>query len=45
MADSTFLLEITTPERLIAREQVSEAQIPGLDGYVGVLPGSCGAVG
>ena len=45
MADSTFLLEITTPERLIAREQVSEAQIPGLDGYVGVLPGHAALLG
>ena len=45
MADTTFLLEITTPERLIAREQVSEAQIPGLDGYVGVLPGHAALLG
>ena len=45
MADSTFLLEITTPERLIAREQVSEAQIPGLDGYIGVLPGHAALLG
>ena len=45
MADNTFLLEITTPERLIAREHVSEAQIPGLDGYVGVLPGHAPLLG
>ena len=41
----TFLLEITTPERLIAREPVTEAQIPGLDGYLGVLPGHAALLG
>jgi len=41
MADAgeTFTLEIATPERLVVNEPVSEAQIPGLDGYMGVLPG------
>lgn len=34
----TFQLEIATPERLLVREQVSEAQIPALNGYIGVLP-------
>jgi len=38
MAD-TFLLEVATPERLVVREQVSEAQIPAANGYVGILPG------
>ena len=38
MAD-TFLLEVATPERLMVRENVSEAQIPAVDGYVGILPG------
>ncbi len=33
----TFQLELATPERLLVREQVSEAQIPGKDGYLGVL--------
>jgi F-type H+-transporting ATPase subunit epsilon len=32
-------LEVVTPEREIAHEQVAEVQIPGLDGYLGVLPG------
>ncbi len=36
MAD-TFQLEIATPERLLLNEQVSEAQLPGKDGYMGVL--------
>ena len=34
----TFELEIATPERLLVREQVSEAQIPLENGYIGVLP-------
>ena len=38
MAD-TFLLEIATPERQMLKEQVTEAQIPGEDGYMGILPG------
>ena len=38
MAD-TFLLEVATPERLFIREDVSEAQIPAANGYVGILPG------
>jgi F-type H+-transporting ATPase subunit epsilon len=38
MAD-TFELEIATPERLLVREQVSEAQIPAANGYLGILPG------
>jgi F-type H+-transporting ATPase subunit epsilon len=35
----TFLLEVATPERLMVRENVSEAQIPAADGYLGILPG------
>jgi F-type H+-transporting ATPase subunit epsilon len=38
MAES-FQLEIVTPEKLVAKEAVEEAQIPGLDGYLGILPG------
>lgn len=38
MAD-TFQLEIVTPEKLVVKEAVEEAQIPGLDGYLGILPG------
>lgn len=34
----TFLLEVATPERLLVREQVREAQIPAAKGYIGVLP-------
>jgi F-type H+-transporting ATPase subunit epsilon len=35
----TFQLEIVTPERMVVKEAVEEAQIPGLDGYLGILPG------
>jgi F-type H+-transporting ATPase subunit epsilon len=37
MAD-TFELEVATPERLVVREQVTEAQIPAANGAIGVLP-------
>ncbi len=32
-------LRIVTPERLIVHEQVDEVEIPGTEGYFGVLPG------
>jgi len=38
MAD-TIQLEIVTPERLLVSDQAIELQIPGLSGYLGVLPG------
>lgn len=38
MAD-TLQLEIVTPERLVEKDTVSEVEIPGRDGYLGVLPG------
>lgn len=38
MAD-TFEIEIATPERLVSSRQAEFAQIPGKDGYLGVLPG------
>ena len=31
--------QIVTPERLVVHEQVDEVQIPGSEGYFGVLPG------
>lgn len=34
----TFELEIATPERLVMKGSVTEAQIPCLNGYIGVLP-------
>jgi F-type H+-transporting ATPase subunit epsilon len=32
-------LTIVTPERQLVNEQVDELQIPGAEGYLGVLPG------
>src|ERR1700678_3072245 len=38
MAD-TFQLEIVTPEKIVVDTVVEEVQIPGRNGYLGVLPG------
>jgi F-type H+-transporting ATPase subunit epsilon len=38
MPDS-FQLEIVTPEKLVVKDTAEEAQIPGRNGYLGVLPG------
>ena len=35
----TFQLEIVTPEKMIVRDAAEEIQIPGSDGFLGVLPG------
>lgn len=35
---ATFELEIATPERLVLKEDVKDAQIPAKEGYLGVLP-------
>jgi F-type H+-transporting ATPase subunit epsilon len=35
---TTFELEVATPERLLIREPVSDAQIPLSEGMIGVLP-------
>ena len=32
-------LQIVTPDRELVREQVDEVEIPGSEGYFGVLPG------
>ena len=32
-------LEIVTPDRALVREEVDEVQLPGSQGYLGVLPG------
>jgi len=45
MADEGFLqLEIATPEKQVVETQVLEAQIPCLDGFIGVLPGHAALV-
>jgi F-type H+-transporting ATPase subunit epsilon len=38
MAD-TLLFQLVSPERLLVETQVTEAQIPAREGYIGVLPG------
>lgn len=38
MAD-TFQLRVATPERQLVDEQVNEVQLPGKDGYMGILAG------
>ncbi|MDA1185029.1 MAG: F0F1 ATP synthase subunit epsilon [Acidobacteria bacterium] len=34
-----LLLEIVTPDRSLVHEEVDEVQLPGAEGYLGVLPG------
>ena len=38
-------LEVATPDRLLVREDVSEMQVPGKDGYLGILPGHAPLLG
>jgi len=35
----SFQLEIVTPEKLVVKTTAEEIQIPGLNGYLGILPG------
>ncbi len=42
---ATFQLEVATPERLLVREQVEEAEIPLVNGYIGVLAGHAPLLG
>lgn len=35
----SFQIEITTPEKLVVSKQADYAEIPGKDGYLGILPG------
>jgi F-type H+-transporting ATPase subunit epsilon len=44
MADK-FELEVATPERLLVREEVNSAELPGKDGYMGVLAGHAPLLG
>jgi F-type H+-transporting ATPase subunit epsilon len=38
MAD-LLQIEIATPEKLVSAQSAESAQIPGKDGYMGILPG------
>ena len=44
MAD-TFEIEIATPERQLVHERALSAQIPGKEGYLGILPGHAALLG
>jgi F-type H+-transporting ATPase subunit epsilon len=35
----TFQLEIVTPEKVVVKDEAEEMQIPGKNGYLGILPG------
>jgi|GEM_PF-478592 len=34
-----LILEIVTPDRAVVTEEVDEVQLPGTEGYLGILPG------
>jgi F-type H+-transporting ATPase subunit epsilon len=34
-----FTFELVTPDRGVVTEQVDEVQLPGIEGYLGILPG------
>jgi F-type H+-transporting ATPase subunit epsilon len=36
---NSFQLEIVTPEKMVVKDTAEEMQIPGKDGYLGILPG------
>jgi F-type H+-transporting ATPase subunit epsilon len=38
-------LEVVTPDRSLVNEQVDEVQLPGAEGYLGVLPGHAPLLG
>jgi F-type H+-transporting ATPase subunit epsilon len=38
-------LQVVTPERELVHEQVDEVQVPGKDGFLGVLPGHAALLG
>jgi len=35
----TFQLRVATPEKLVVDQQVTDAEVPGQDGYLGILAG------
>jgi F-type H+-transporting ATPase subunit epsilon len=35
----TFKIEIVTPEKMVVKDEAEEMQIPGKNGYLGILPG------
>jgi F-type H+-transporting ATPase subunit epsilon len=41
----TLQLEVATPERSLVTEQVADVQVPGRNGYMGILPGHAALLG
>ncbi len=41
----TFQIEVVTPEKLVLDQRADYAEIPGKDGYLGVLPGHAALLG
>jgi F-type H+-transporting ATPase subunit epsilon len=39
MTAKKLILEVVTPERSVVREEVDFIELPGRDGYLGILPG------
>jgi F-type H+-transporting ATPase subunit epsilon len=39
MAEASIHLSIVTPERMLINDVADEVQIPGAEGYLGILPG------
>ena len=39
MGEELLDLKVVTPERALVHEKVDEVQVPGLEGYLGLLPG------
>jgi F-type H+-transporting ATPase subunit epsilon len=45
MAAETFQIEVVTPEKLVLDRRADYAEIPGKDGYLGILPGHAALLG
>jgi F-type H+-transporting ATPase subunit epsilon len=45
MAAETFQIEVVTPEKLVLDQRAEFAEIPGKDGYIGILPGHAALLG
>jgi F-type H+-transporting ATPase subunit epsilon len=41
----TFQIEVVTPEKLVLDQRAEFAEIPGKDGYIGVLAGHAALLG
>ncbi len=44
-AAETFQIEVVTPEKLLLDQRAEYAEIPGADGYLGILPGHAALLG